>query len=315
MRILLIKTSSLGDVVHNLPVVADLRAHFPGAAIDWVVEEGFTDIPRLHPAVRRVIPVAMRRWRRALLSPATWREISELRQTLRGGGYQLTIDTQGLVKSALITRMAAGRRCGYASGSAREALASCGYDSRFEVSRNLHAVERNRQLAALAGGYQVSGTADYGIGTGEIPAVQGTPTIAILLTASSRDDKLWPEDCWVSLGQMLHRQGLRCLLPAGSALERERATRIAARIPDAIAQPPHSLTNLASVLAQSRIVIGVDTGLVHLGAALGRPTLALFCASEPTLTGVHAGSRAINLGSRGSPPTLEQVQSAALGLL
>jgi heptosyltransferase-1 len=172
MRILLIKTSSLGDVVHNLPVVADLRAQFPGAEIDWVVEEGFADIPRLHPAVRRVIPVAVRRWRRALLNPATWREIRELRHALQTGGYQLAIDTQGLVKSALITNMAAGRRCGYASGSAREALASFGYDSRFEVTRNLHAVERNRHLAALAGGYQVSGTADYGIGTGGIAAEQ-----------------------------------------------------------------------------------------------------------------------------------------------
>jgi heptosyltransferase-1 len=114
---------------------------------------------------------------------------------------------------------------------------------------------------------------------------------------------------------MLHRQGLRCLLPSGSAFERERAARIAAGIPDAVALPPHSLTDLASVLSRSRIVIGVDTGLVHLGAALGRPTLALFCTSEPTLTGVHAGSRAINLGTCGSPPTLEQVQDAALGLL
>jgi heptosyltransferase-1 len=315
MRILLIKTSSLGDVVHNLPVVADLRAQFPGAEIDWVVEEGFADIPRLHPAVRRVIPVAVRRWRHALLNPATWREIGELRQTLQGGSYELTIDTQGLVKSALITRMATGRRCGYASGSAREALASCGYDRRFEVPRNLHAVERNRHLAALAGGYQVPGIADYGIGTGGIAAAQAPAATAALLTASSRDDKLWPEDRWMKLGQMLHRQGLRCLFPAGSALERERAARIAAGIPDAVALPPHSLTELASVLSQSRIVIGVDTGLVHLGAALGRPTLALFCASEPTLTGVHAGSRAINLGTRGSPPTLEQVQDAALGLL
>lgn len=315
MRILLIKTSSLGDVVHNLPIVADLRAQFPGAEIDWVVEEGFADIPRLHPAVRQVIPVAVRRWRRALLTPATWREIGELRHALQTGGYQLAIDTQGLVKSALITRMAAGRRCGYASGSAREALASFGYDNRFEVPRNLHAVERNRHLAALAGGYQVCGTADYGIGTGDIAAAQAPAATAALLTASSRDDKLWPEDRWVSLGQMLHRQGLCCLLPAGSAIERERATRIAAGIPDAVALPPHGLAGLASVLSGSRIVIGVDTGLVHLGAALGRPTLALFCASEPTLTGVHAGAKAINLGMRGSPPTLEQVQDAALGLL
>ncbi len=313
MRILLIKTSSLGDVVHNLPVVTDLRAHFPEAGIDWVVEESFADIARLHPGVRRVIPVALRRWRKSLLTPATWQEMGAFRTTLQAENYDLVIDTQGLLKSALITRMARGRRCGYDASSAREPMAARFYDATFEVPKNLHAVARNRRLAALAAGYVASAAPDYGVAVSPAPTFPGAE--AILLTATSRDDKLWPEDSWIAAGRALHERGLSCLLPAGSATERERATRIAQAIPGAVALPLLSLPELAAQLADARIVIGVDTGLVHLAAALGRPTLALFCASDPGLTGVVASTPAINLGSRGRPPSVEHVLAAALPLL
>ncbi|MDP1733913.1 MAG: lipopolysaccharide heptosyltransferase I [Sulfuritalea sp.] len=325
MRILLIKTSSLGDVVHNLPVVTDLRRKYPGAGIDWVVEESFADIARLHPGIRRVIPVALRRWRKSLLAPGTWQEMRAFRSTLQEENYDLAIDTQGLLKSALITRMARGKRCGYDASSAREPMAVRFYDATFEVPRNLHAVERNRRLAALAAGYTASSAPDYGIAVAcprsGIPGTQSEPApthdqgSAILLTATSRDDKLWSEDNWIAAGHALHQHGLTCLLPAGSAAERERATKIAQAIPGAVALPPLSLPELATQLADSRIVIGVDTGLVHLAAALGRPTLALFCASDPALTGVVASTPAINLGTRGRPPSVEQVLAAALPLL
>jgi heptosyltransferase-1 len=312
MRILLIKTSSLGDVVHNLPVVTDLRARFPAAAIDWVVEESFADIPRLHPGVSQVIPVAVRRWRRALMTPSVWSEIGALRQRLRSDRYDFAIDTQGLLKSALITRMAPTRRCGYAAGSAREPLASRFYDACFDVAKTLHAVERNRRLAAQAGGYQIAGVPDYGIAVP--PAPTPGPT-AILLTATSRDDKLWPEAHWVALGRELQARGLLCLLPAGNDAERERAARLAGQIPQARLLPPSGLGELASHLAAARIVVGVDTGLVHLAAALGRPTLALFSASDPTLTGVLARTPAFNLGSRGQAPSEAEVLAVATPLL
>lgn len=313
MRILLVKTSSLGDVIHNLPVVTDLRRHFPDAAIDWVAEEGFAEIAGLHPGVRRVIPAALRRWRKALFAPATWREIGAFRATLQEEGYDLVIDTQGLLKSALIARMARGKRCGYAATAAREPLAARFYDARFDVPKHLHAVERNRRLAALAGAYVAAPGVDYGI------AVASAPTIpepaAVLLTATSRDDKLWPEQRWIALGRALHQRGLGCLLPAGSAPERERAARIAQAIPGAAVLPPMRLAELAAQLAAARIVIGVDTGLVHLAAALGRPVLALFSASDPALTGVLAATPAINLGSRGQPPGVGDVLAAAMPLL
>jgi len=313
MSILLVKTSSLGDVIHNLPVVTDLLAHFPDAAIDWVVEESFAGIARLHPGVRRVIPVALRRWRKSLLAPATWQEIGAFRATLQEQSYDLVIDTQGLLKSALIARMARGRRCGYAAASAREAMAARFYEATFEVPKNLHAVERNRRLTALATGYSVEGTPDYGIAAP--PAPPPPEPVAMLLTATSRDDKLWPQEHWIALGRALHERGLTCLLPTGSATERERAEQLAQAIPGAIALPPLSLPDLAGQLGVARIVIGVDTGLVHLAAALGRPTLALFCASDPALTGVVACTPALNLGTRGHSPKVDEVLAAATPFL
>ena len=312
MRILLIKTSSLGDVVHNLPVVTDLRRKFPEAWIDWVVEEGFCEIPRLHPGLNRVIPVALRRWRKALLTPATWREMQSFRSTLQAQHYDLVIDTQGLLKSALIARLARGRRCGYGAASAREPVAARFYDVRFAVGKDLHAVERNRRLVALAAGYSTLSAPDYGIAA--LPAPTLHSPSAVLLTATSRDDKLWPDQRWIALGRALHERGLSCRLPAGSIDERARAERLAQAIPAAVALPPMSLTELAGQLAAARLVIGVDTGLVHLAAALGRPTLALFCASDPALTGVYASTPTINLGARGQPPVVEAVLAAATPL-
>jgi heptosyltransferase-1 len=308
MRILLIKTSSLGDVIHNLPVATDLRARFPDAAIDWVVEEAFTDVVRLHPGVRRVLPVAIRRWRGSLLAPATWTEMRAFRAALQRESYDLVLDTQGLLKSALLARMADGRRCGYAASSAREPVAARFYDAAFEVPKNLHAVERNRRLAALAADYPATPVPDYGIASEPTPE-NGNPC-AILLTATSRDDKLWPEERWVALGRALQHRGLNCLLPSGSPGERARALRLAAAIPDAVALPPLGLDALARLLAVARIVVGVDTGLAHLAAALGRPTVALFCASDPALTGVLAATPAINLGARGQPPEVDDVIAA-----
>jgi heptosyltransferase-1 len=316
MRILLVKTSSLGDVVHNLPVVTDLVRRFPDAAIDWVVEESFAEIPCLHPAVRRVIPVAVRRWRKAPFSARTWREIAAFRRTATADSYDAVLDTQGLVKSALLALQAHGTRIGQAADSAREPLAARFYDRRCSVPRNLHAVERNRLLAAMAFGYAIDTPPDYGIRAAPL-AAQWLPAgdYAILLTATSRADKEWPEADWLALGSALAATGLRCVLPGGSPDERARAARVANTLGRAVAAPAMNLSGLAGLLAGARLVVGVDTGLVHLAAALGRPTLALYCASDPALTGVLAGENAINLGTRGTPPRAGEVVSQALRLL
>ncbi len=317
--ILLVKTSSLGDVIHNLPVVSDIHVKRPDARIDWVVEESFAAIPRLHPHVRNVLPVALRRWRRALLDSATRREAGQFRQALQRESYDVILDTQGLIKSALISRLARGRRCGYAAEAAREPLAARAYDASFAIPKTLHAVERNRWLAAAALGYEPNLPLDYGIRAEPLVAdwlpAAPHPSHAVLLTATSRADKLWPEEHWVELAANLNGAGIACVLPAGSAIERERAQRLADAMRHAVAAPPLALEPLARLLAGARIVIGVDTGLTHLAAALGRPTIALFAGSDPRLTGVHAGSGAINLGGAGNPPSPQDVVAAVAKLL
>ncbi len=317
MRILLVKTTSLGDVIHNLPVASDIRRAFPDAAIDWVVEESFAEVPRLHPAVGRVIPVAVRRWRKSLWSPATWREVSRYRRAVRADSYDAAVDSQGLLKSALLAAQARGRKCGHAAAAVREPLAAHFYDQTYDIPRNLHAVTRNRQLAAAALGYALDDLPlDYGIAAPPLsaPWLPAGP-YAVLLTATSRSDKEWPEENWLTLGRALNAAGIACALPGGSAGERERAGRLAGALQHAVAAPALNLTALAGLLAGAQSVIGVDTGLVHLAAALQRPTLALYSASDPLLTGVLGGAGAavcLNLGSRGKPPTADQVVAAAL---
>lgn len=329
MRILLIKTSSLGDVIHNLPVASDLRRVYPAAQIDWVVEEGFAELPRLHPAVHQVIPVAVRRWRKNLFSMHTWREIGAYRRLVRHPAgptgissghvdfYDAVIDTQGLLKSALLATQAQGKKFGHAGTSAREPFAARCYDQRFDISKTLHAVMRNRQLAAAALGYTLDNLPlDYGITAPPLPAAWlPAGDYAVLLTATSRADKEWPEENWRVLGSALIATGVRCVLPGGSSIERARAHRLAQTLGRAVAAPQMNLTDLAGLMAGARIVVGVDTGLVHLAAALGRPTLALYCASDPTLTGVLGSAPYVNLGGPGAPPSAKEVVATALQLL
>lgn len=310
-RLLIVKTSSLGDVIHNLPILADIRAHDPGMQVDWVVEEGFADIPALHPAVDAVIPVAVRRWRRSLLSGSTWREISAFGKRLRERRYDVILDTQGLLKSALIARAAHGIRHGQDRASAREPLAAALYQHVHAVPRGQHAVARNRQLAALALGYPMPASPpDYGIRPLPTPLPFALPPAYLVgLHATSRDSKLWPVENWVALGRELHARGLQLLLPWGNDQERRRAGFIASEVAEAVVLPRLRLAELAGVLAGARGVVGVDTGLVHLAVALDRPTVALYTDTDPSLTGVYPADshRASNLGGIGRNPDVPSV--------
>jgi len=301
--ILFVKTSSLGDVVHNCPAVSDAARAFPGAAIDWVVEEPFAGIAAMHPAVRRVIPVAVRRWRSALLKSSTWAEMAAWRRGLRAERYDVVVDTQSLFKSALITSMAHGKRHGLDRASAREVLAPMFYDVRHSVPRSQHAVERNRQLAALALGYPVPDALEYGL------RVPGTAKSAytVLLTMTSRDDKLWPDERWIELARELR---MPAMLPWGSAAERERAQRIAAAIGGTVLPRRLGIDELASLFVGASSVIGLDTGLTHFAAALGVPTIGIYCGSDPALTGIYGALQARNVGKAGQMPTVDQVLSS-----
>ena len=314
-RILFVKTSSLGDVVHNCPAVTDVARRVPDAVIDWVVEEAFAEIAALHCHVRRVIPVAIRRWRGTLLAAATWSELGAFRAALRSERYHAVIDSQGLLKSALVAAQALGQTHGFDRASAREPFAVRFYDVRHAVAGNLHAVDRNRQLAAAALGYRVDEPCDYGLRVS--PAVVPVPAAkpyVLLFTMTSRDDKRWPEEHWRSLGSELARRGLDCLLPWGTEEERRRCARIATAIPGAVVPRHMTLAEIAGLAQGARCVIGVDTGLAHLAAALEIPVVGLYCSSDPALTGLVGSGRVWNLGRMGQPPTVHAVLEA-LGTL
>lgn len=315
-QILLVKTSSMGDVIHNLPVVSDIRRHIADAAIDWVTEEQFAPIPGLHPGVREVVPVAIRRWRQSWLSRPVRQEITQLKRRLQSTRYDFVIDTQGLVKSAVVARLATGKRCGYDWNCAWERPASWFYEHTFFVKKGLHAVERNRLLAARCLGYDPDGPPEYGARTPamSLPWLPARP-YATLLHSTSRADKLWPEDHWVELCRNFSRRGVACVLPWGNPDEKARSERIAAQIHNAVVAPGMDLAKAAALLAAARIVVGVDTGLVHLAAALGTPVIGLYCATNSGLTGIYGALRGINLGGRGQTPSVASVLGAAERML
>jgi len=308
-RILLVKTSSLGDVLHNLPVVTDIMCEFPDAQIDWVAEQSFASLPKLHPAIRNVIPVAVRSWRKSLFESNTWREISTFRRTLHTEHYDIAIDTQGLLKSALLMRGVNGLRCGFDRSSAREPLSSLLYQRTFHVEKGQHAVERNRQLVAQAMGYTLKTGVDYGIVPPEIAPPVWLPkgAYALLLHATSRDDKLWDEANWVALGKRLEQQNIRCILPWGNAVEESRSERLCAQIPNAISPCKLNLTEIAALIGKATAVIGVDTGIAHLAAAMDVPAIGIYTATDPALTGLYAGDLAVNLGGIHRAPEVAEV--------
>jgi heptosyltransferase-1 len=306
----------LGDVIHNLPVVSDLKSQVPDSEVHWVVEDSFASVPRMHPGVDRVIAVAMRRWRKRLLSPATWKEIVTFNRELKSSSYDYIIDTQGLMKSALIARRAKGPVYGQDRASAREPMASRIYDYTFNIDRCQHAVQRNRQLAASVFGYDLDSIPlNYGIeGTIQSAKQDWVPQsdYLVFLHGTSRQSKLWPEANWVELGRQLSNTGLKILLPWGNASEHDRAQRLASAIDTALVTPPTNLDTLAGVLAGAQAVIGVDTGPVHLAVAINRPTIAVYTDTDPVLTGVlpMEPERAINVGNKDQIPTADLVYQA-----
>jgi heptosyltransferase-1 len=308
--ILLVKTSSLGDVIHNLPVVNEVHRERRAVAVEWVVEEAFAAIPRLHPGVTDVIPVAIRRWRSTLGRGSTWREIRRFVQRLRAKRYDAVIDTQGLFKSALITAAARGPRYGLDWASSREPLGMF-YDRTFDIPWTLHAVERNRTLAARALGYDLSPHPEYGIHARAASFPWHTlQRYVVLLHATSAASKLWPEPSWIELGARCLQRGLGCILPWGSEPERVRSARLAAELRGAIIPPALTFDELAGLFAGAHAVAGVDTGLTHLAAALGVPAVGIYCATDPSATGLYACPRAVNLGGIGKAPTVDEVMAA-----
>lgn len=325
-KILIVRVSSLGDVVHNMPAVADIRRRYPGAQIDWLVEESFADLVRLVTSVRRAIPFSLRRWRKRPLSPATWREISALRRALAEEHYDLVIDCQGLIKTAWVARWARGPLVGLGNrteGAGYEWPVRFLYDRCVPIAPRTHVVERTRQLVAAALELPVpmpDDHIDFGIDTSRAALALSAFSLnlpipyVVLVHATSRADKQWPEADWIELGRALVRRGASLVLPWGNEAERATSERLAKEFGAAAIVPPQiSLPAVVGLVDAAAATVGVDTGLVHIAAALKRPTVELYNFATAWRTGGYWSPNVVNLGTGGAPPTLQQVKSALAG--
>ncbi len=304
----------MGDVVHALPMVSDIARAFPHVRVDWVVEEAFADIPRLHPAITRVVPVALRRWRRRAWQLASWEELLIARLELRKTRYHMVIDCQGLLKSALVASWARGPIAGFSRASAREPLAAFFYQRKVDVARELHAVERNRRLGAAALGYALEQSEDFHLRTRVQQLHAQAPFdedgVVLLLTNASRASKLWPDEHWAALENALARQGRLCVLAWGSEAEQQACERRASAMHSARVLPRSSLGQIAALAARASLVVGLDTGLTHLAAALGTPTVGIFCDYDPALVGLRGSDRLQSLGGVKQVPAVGAVMEA-----
>jgi lipopolysaccharide heptosyltransferase I len=288
MKVLLVKTSSLGDVIHTLPALSDAAAALPGIRFDWVVEEAFAEIPAWHPAVDKVIPVALRRWRKTPVRSFTGPEWKKFRASLGRLQYDAVIDAQGLLKSALITRLVRAPRYGMDKSSVRESLARFFYHHKINVPRDMHAVERSRRLFARSLKYPTpTGPGDYGVRANLKSGGDKLPPSMLFFHGTARAEKLWPEDNWIELARLVEERGYRVWLPWGSTQERERAQRIAAASANAQVLPKLDLLGLASMLMEVDSAVAVDTGLAHLSAALDVPTVSLYGPTSVDLVGAY----------------------------
>jgi heptosyltransferase I len=304
--VLFIKTSSLGDVIHHMPALTEARAKHPEARFSWVVEEAFAPLVRLHPAVTEVIPVAVRRWRQRPLRPSTWSQVAAFRRKLRARTFDEIVDTQGLLKSALMARWAQGRRRGYDRKSIKEPAAAWFYDIQHPIEWNQHAIARNRALTAEALGYVCEGPPDFGLDREHLRTASEKP-YGVLLHATAQAGKEWPEENWRMLAAVLGSNGVDLVVLHGNDAERERAERIAMAEPRVRVPERQPLDQVARLIAGASFVVGVDTGLLHLAAALGVPVAAIFLGSEPGLTGPMGQGPIEVLGAKGAPPSVVDV--------
>ncbi|AJY06574.1 MULTISPECIES: lipopolysaccharide heptosyltransferase I [Burkholderia] len=313
-RILIVKVTSLGDVVQTLPVVADLHRAFPGVAVDWAVDESCAEVVRWHPGVSNVLCAPLRRFKK-LRNGGDFKAISASIGALRAHRYDAVIDLHGVYKSAIISALArAARRVGYQTQDLGETGARFAYSHRFGPRPDCDAWHGMRVSAGEALGYVPEGLADHGIVAPQdarLPAAltDGTPFV-LLFHATSNPDKQWPADHWAALATQMIARGVRVLLPWGSPAEHDDAQQIAARAPGAIVLPAMSVRELGAAIGLATLVVGVDTGFVHMAHALKRPTVMIFVATSRHHCGIGGAPHALSIGEPGAPPSVAQVLDA-----
>jgi len=325
VKILIVRVSSLGDVVHNMPMVADILRHYPDAQIDWIVEEAYVNLVRLNAGVRHVIPYALRRWRKSLFAPATRAEIRTFHRRIREEAYDVVFDTQGLLKTGVVMRMARiapnGQRVGLANGtegSGYEGVSRIFHSKSVPVDVRTHAVLRGRLVAAAALGYRVDTPADFMLKEPHVdvpPAWLPHRPYAAFFHGTARASKQWAPDHWIQVARLLAERNLPVLLAWGNDAEHEAAKALAAQMPDARVLPKLPMMEAVLFAQRAALAIGVDTGLTHIAAAYYRPTIELYCDSPRWKTEGNWSSHIINLGDQGMPPSVSDVATAITSLL
>ncbi|QWE08897.1 lipopolysaccharide heptosyltransferase I [Polynucleobacter ibericus] len=341
-KILLVKLSSLGDVLHNLPIVWDLRARLPDAQIDWVVEEGYVHLltPLLSKegndgfkGIDRIIPFGLRRWKKNLLKLSTWKEFFAFKRSLQQVSYDVIIETQGLLKSALVCSLAKKSPTAVVAGLANatefsgyEPVARAFYNQSVQVPTQCHAVDRSRWVMCSALDWALlersSAPQFY-----PVQYIQSLPSPTQALSqqlvapyvlcfhSTAREAKRWPNGHWIALGQKLSSRGYQVVLPWGNLAERAVSEEIAAQIPNALVPPAFSIEDAFAVIAGAALTVGVDTGLTHLAAALNKPTVEIYCDSPLWKTEGYWSNNIRNVGDIQKPPKVAEVLQATNELL
>lgn len=318
LKILLVRVSSMGDVLHNMPVVDDLLRFAPDAKIDWVVEEAYAHLVQLHPGVRKIIPFALRRWRKTLLSKSTRHEMAQFYSDLRAEQYDIVLDTQGLLKTGIIMGMARlspdGKKVGLANGtegSGYEAASRIFHTDSLPVDIHTHAVLRGRLVAAHACGYKIDTPASFGIRAPEwSPAWLPASAFATFFHGTAGASKKWPRANWIQIARALAEKNMPILLPWGSTEEKMEAEQMAEQMPNGKVLPKLSMQDAIILAQRATLAIGVDTGLTHIAAAYETPTIEIYCDSPRWKTEGNWSSKIINLGDKGQPASVEEVLDA-----
>ncbi|MBV8627822.1 MAG: lipopolysaccharide heptosyltransferase I [Paraburkholderia sp.] len=311
-RILIVKVTSLGDIVQAQPVVSDIRRAYPGVKVDWAADEMFAEIARWNVGIDRVLCAPLRRFKKAR-TLADFRAIAASIAELRAEKYDAVIDIHGVYKSAIISFLArSSRRFGYHSRFLGERGAAFAYNGRFSRP-HCNAWHGMRLSVAEALGYRIEEPADYNLRvprSGPVPETANAAPVAMLFHATSKDEKKWPASHWVAIARELGTRGYRVVLPWGSPQEREEARQIASQAPGATLLPPMSVTEIAQAIETASLVVGVDTGFVHLAHALRKRTVMIFVTTSPEHSGVHAPGQSISIGDGRNPPSVVEAIAA-----
>jgi heptosyltransferase-1 len=335
-NILLVKLSSLGDVLHNLPIIWDLRARLPNARIDWVVEEGYVHLlePLLSKGefkgIDRIIPFGLRCWKKNLFKLDTWKQFFAFKAQLQALQYDYVIETQGLLKSALVCALADKSHSVVVAGLANatqysgyEPIARWFYNRSVPVPTDCHAVDRSRWVTCSALDWPfISRTTAPTFYSESFSQSFAEKNIAglkkpyvLCFHSTAREAKRWPNQNWVALGQALASRGCQVVLPWGNPSERVVSESLAKEVPGAFVPPAFSIEDAFSVIANAALTIGVDTGLTHLAAVLGKPTVEIYCDSPRWKTEGYWAKNICNVGDIGAPPSASEVVAASLSLL